>query len=66
MNEGGGFDKDDVVKVEVNRSTRTVKYMVNGFLKATQNNSMLADISKLFMPYVEMYDAGDAVKFMVD
>ena len=66
MNEERGFDKDDVVKVEVTRSTRTVKYMVNGFLKATQNNSMLADINKLFMPYVEMYDAGDAVRFMVD
>ena len=40
--------------------------MVNGFLKATQNNTMLAENFKLFMPYVEMYDAGDAERFMVD
>ena len=57
MNEGGGFDKDDVVKVEVNRSTRTVKYMVNGFLKATQNNSILAEFQSSLC-FMLKYDAG--------
>lgn len=40
--------------------------MVNGFLKATQINKNLADKTKLFLPYVEMYDTGDKIKFMVD
>ena len=34
-NEGGGFKQGDVVEVDVNRSTNTVKYIINKTLKAT-------------------------------
>ena len=41
--EGGGFRQGDVVEVDVNRSTSTVKYIINGVLKATEKNNMLND-----------------------
>lgn len=49
--EGDGFKVGDVVEVEVNRPSCTVTYFVNGKLKATSTNSMLADSTRVFMPY---------------
>ena len=40
------------MEVNVSRSTSRVKYVVNEVLKATHTNSMLADSSSVFMPYV--------------
>ena len=65
-NEGDGFKQGDIVEVDVNRSTSTVKYLVNGILKATQTNNMLADSSRVFMPYIEMYNTGDTVEWLLD
>ena len=64
--EGDGFKKDDVVEVEVNRSAGTVKYWVDKVLKATHKNDILADSTRVLMPYVEMYHNNDIVKFMVE
>ena len=54
------------MEVDVNRSTSTIKYLVNGTLKATQTNNMLADSSRVFMPYIEMYNTNDAVEWLLD
>lgn len=34
-NEGDGFKNGDVVELNVDRAARTVKYLVNGVLKAS-------------------------------
>ena len=38
VNEGDGFDRGDVVEVDVDRPNKTIKYSVNGTLKATDTN----------------------------
>lgn len=38
IREGNGFDQGDVVEVVVNRSIKSVKYLVNNVLKAEQRN----------------------------
>lgn len=53
--EGKGFKQGDVVEVDVNRATKTIKYSFSGSVKATHANNMLADSSRIFMPFVEMY-----------
>lgn len=64
-NEGGGFKQDDIVEVEVNRSANTVKYFVNEVHKATQTKAILADSSRIFMPFVLLYYTNDAVEWML-
>ena len=39
----------------------SVKYVVNGVLKATQNNQILSDSSIIFMPFIEMFNKNDTV-----
>lgn len=36
VNEGNGFNQGNLVEVDVNRTTNTIKYLVNGDHKATQ------------------------------
>ena len=64
--EGDGFKQGDVVEVDVNRSTSTIKYIINGVLKATHTDNMLSDSSRVFMPYVEMGNTNDAVEWLTD
>ena len=64
--EGGGFKQDDVVEIDVDRSTSTIKYLVNGVLQATQTNNMLNDSSRVFMPYVQMVNTNDSVEWLLD
>ncbi len=64
--EGGGFKKGDMVEVDINRATSTIKYSVNGTVKATHTHDMLADDSRVFMPYVEMYETNDAVEWVMN
>lgn len=64
--EGDGFKQGDIVEVEVNIPACTVKYLVNGILKATQSNNILSDNSRLFMPYVEMGNTNDMVEWVVE
>lgn len=64
--EGDGFKQGDVVEVDVNRTTSTIKYIVNGVLKATDAHGMLNDSSRVFMPYVEIYNTNDAVEWLLD
>ena len=60
-NEGDGFGQGDVVEVYVNRPTNTLRYSVNGTLKATQTNEMLGKKERVFYPYFEMYHTNDIV-----
>ena len=64
--EGNGFKEGDVVEVNVNRPNNTLKYIINGILKATDTNNMLNDSSRMFMPYVEMYNINDTVEWLMD
>ena len=64
--EGDGFKQGDVVEVDINRATSTIKYSVNGAVKATHAHEMLADNSRVFMPYVEMANANDAVEWVME
>lgn len=41
-------------------------YRVNGILKTTHVNSMLADKSRAFMPFVEMYVTNDVVEWVIE
>lgn len=61
--EGDGFRQGDVVEVNVDRRFLTIKYLVNGFLKATQSNQKLADVTRIFVPYAELFCANDAVEW---
>ena len=63
--EGSGFKQGDVVEVDVDRSTNTVKYIVNGELQATQTNYMLAGSSRVFMPFVEVCNTNDTVEWLM-
>lgn len=63
--EGNGFKEDDIVEVDVNRQTHTLKYIVNGVLEATHSHLMLADTSRIFMPFVEMRDKNDTVEWLL-
>lgn len=61
MKEGEGFKQDDIVEVEVNRFTKTVRYTVNGIVQASQKNEMLGDNTRVFMAFVELHDTNDSV-----
>ena len=63
--EGDGFKQGDVVEVDVDRASSTIKYIINGALKATQKNNMLEDSSRVFMPYVEMWNTNDMVEWLI-
>ena len=63
--EGDGFKEGDVVEVEVNRANSTVKYSVNGTPKATHSNNILADNTRVFHPFVDMYNQNDAVEWLI-
>ena len=63
--EGDGFKQGDVVEVDVSRYTNTVKYTINGVLKATHTHNMLADSSRILMPYVEMRSFSDSVEWLM-
>ena len=65
-NEGGGFRQGDVVEVDINRATSTIKYSVNGTVKATHTHDMLADNNRVFMPYVEIANTNDAVEWVMN
>ena len=65
MSEGRGFSEGDVVEVDANRATSTIKYIINGVTKATSNNNMLADTSRVFMAFVEMANTGDIVEWLL-
>lgn len=52
------------MKVIINRATHTLDYYVNGEIKVTHVNKMLAESSQVFMPFVEMYSCGDIVEFL--
>lgn len=54
------------MEVNVDRSTNTVKYSVNGVLQATHTNKMLNDSARVFMPHVEMYSTNDMVELVAD
>lgn len=54
-----------MVEVDVDRATNTIKYIVNGTLKATQTNNMLAEKTRVFFPFVEMINQNDTVEWMV-
>lgn len=41
-------------------------YRVNGILKTTHVNSMLADKNRAFMPFVEMYVTNDVVEWVIE
>ena len=64
IKKGDGFKEGDIVKVIINRATHTLDYYVNGEIKVTHVNKMLAESSQLFMPFVEMYSCGDIVEFL--
>lgn len=64
--EGNGFKQGDIVEVDVIRANSTIKYTINGVLKATDTNNMLADNSRVFMPYVEMHNTNDTVEWLID
>lgn len=63
--EGDGFGQGDVVEVNINRLTKTVKYSVNGVYKASHINEMLADNSRVFMPFVELWYTNDSVEWVL-
>ena len=54
------------MEVDVDRLNKTVKYAVNGVLKAQHSNDMLADNTRVFMPFVDMYHANDTVEWLLD
>ena len=64
--EGEGFNSGDIVKVDVCRVSNTVKYVVNGVLRASHKNEMLGDNERIFMPFVELYNTNDAVEWLMD
>ena len=64
VNEGDGFKQGDLVEVEVNRASNSVKYFINGALKAQHTNQILADSSRIFMPYVDLYHTNDTVEWV--
>lgn len=55
----------DVVEVHVNRLTKTITYSVNEVLQASHSHDMLVDDSRVFMPYVEMFFANNAVEWLL-
>lgn len=65
VKEAEGYKEGDIVEVDVNRSTSTIQYFVNGILKATQIKEILADNSRVFMPYVEMAYANDSIEWLL-
>lgn len=66
IKEGEGFRQGDVVEVDINRTASTIKYSVNGTVKATDTHEMLADINRVFMPFVEMYNTNDTVEWLME
>lgn len=63
--EGDGFKAGDVVEVDVDRSTSTVKYFANGTIKAIHTHPILTDASRVLMPYFETWNTNDAVEWLI-
>lgn len=51
----------DMVEIDVDRTGGSLKYAINGVLKATQVNQMLVNSSRVFMPFAELHFTGDAI-----
>lgn len=54
------------MEVDVDRMNKTVRYSVDGILTAQHSNNMLADNTRVFLPFVDMYDTNDTVEWLVD
>ena len=52
------------MEVEVNRKDQVVLYRVNGKLEAFHCNKILGESSRVFMPYVEMYNIHDVLEWV--
>ena len=44
---------------------KTVKWTVNGVLKAINTYKILADKKKIFRPYIEMFNTNDIVEMIM-
>lgn len=64
--QGGGFKEGDIVEVDVDRASSTIRYSVNRIVRATHTHEMLADNSRVFMPFVDMYNTDDIVEWVIE
>lgn len=62
--EGFGFKEGETVVIDVNRAQSTIKYFINGKLRATHMNEMLLDAGRVFVPFVEMKNANDVIEWI--
>jgi bifunctional DNA-binding transcriptional regulator/antitoxin component of YhaV-PrlF toxin-antitoxin module len=59
--EGPGIKQSDVIEVIVNRRKSDITYIINGIKSVRQKNENLRDDTKVFMPYVELYNTKDTI-----
>ena len=59
--QGGGVSQGETAEISVNLQAKTMKVLVNGALRATVTHSMLAQPTRLFLPYIQMNTLGDIV-----
>lgn len=64
--EGNGVFDGETVEVRVERKSRTIKWIVNGKLRASSVKDMLRDKDRTFYPYVEMYHSRDTIQFVME
>ena len=62
-NEGAAINQGDVVDANVELRNSVIKIVVNGAARATLTHAMLADQTRIFVPYVDMSNSGDIIEW---
>ena len=63
--EGSGYKAGDTVGVKANLQTGEVTWTVNGDKQATHTMAKIKDGNIRWVPYIKMYNNGDAIEWML-
>lgn len=55
--------KGETVEVRVDRNNNTISWVVDNILRASYKDAMIGFVGRRLMPYVEMYNIGDAIEY---
>ena len=62
--QNSGFRASEDVIMIVNLASAKVSWTVNGAVRATSTVNVLKNKNHIYVPYVEMYNSGDAVEWL--
>lgn len=55
----------DIVEIKVDRKKNTIRWLLNNEEKASFVHAMLGEKDRKFMPFVEIFDEGDTIEWIL-